>query len=158
MSVYEEKHALYRKYLDELDTFRENPERISDESCRKICDWYISSKKSSWHNIKDLDTDELVGFVIIGKEVPEKHPDSVRSVAQAYVLPEYRNKGLMTAVMSDYMTRHKGVYSLLVLKGNTYAAGFWKRFFEKEGYEEKKLRPINVLDDEAVMYAYGPKD
>lgn len=156
MSLYEEKHALYRKYVEELDKFRKKPLRLSEKECRQICDDYIQSKNSSWHNIYDPESGDFVGFVIIGKNYPEKHRDSLRSVSQAYVLPQYRERGLMTAVMSDYLTRHRGTYSLLVLKENKYAAGFWKRFFEKEGYYETTLYPpINV--DETVMYAFMPR-
>lgn len=159
MSLYEEKHALYRKYVNELDSFRETPLNLSDQECREICDRYIRTKVSSWHNIfvpASSGKSDLVGFLIIGKGYPEKHPDALRSVAQAYVLPEYRGKGLMTAAMKDYLTRHRGTYSLLILKGNEYAAGFWKRFFEKEGYYETTLwPPVNV--DETVMYAFMPR-
>lgn len=156
MSLYEEKHALYRKYVDELDSFRETPLNLSDQECREICDRYIKTKVSSWHNIFDPATGSLVGFLIIGKGYPEKHPDALRSVAQAFVLQGYRGKGLMSTAMKDYLTRHRGVYSLLVLKGNDYAAGFWKRFFEKEGYFETTLWP-RINDVETVMYAFMPK-
>ena len=92
MSLYEEKHALYRKYVEELDKFRKKPLRLSEKECRQICDDYIQSKNSSWHNIYDPASGELVGFVIIGKNYPEKHRDSLRSVSQAYVLPQYRKR------------------------------------------------------------------
>ena len=156
MSIYEEKHELYRKYVDELDRFRKKPIHITEKECREICDEYIRSKNSSWHNIYDPATKDLVGFVIIGKEPPEKHPDSLRSIAQAYILPKHRRKGLMTAAVSDYLKRHGGIYSILVLKGNDYAAGFWRRFFKREGYEEIGLAPIHNTGDETVMYAFGP--
>ena len=156
MSDYEEKHALYKKYLDELDSFRSRPLHISDRECREICDDYIMSEKSSWHNITDPESGAIVGFVIFGKEYPEKHPDSLRSIAQAYVLPEYRRRGLMSAVVSDYMTRKRGVFSLLVVNGNEYAAGFWKRFFEKNGYTAAQLSPVKHEDDDVTMYAYKP--
>lgn len=158
MSLYEEKQYLYRRYVDELDGFRETHMHMSEKECREICDSYIQSKISSWHNIYDQpESGRLVGFVIIGKEYPEKHPDSLRSVAQAYVLPEHRGKGLMTAVMSDYLTRHKGVYSLLILKGNEAAVRFWKSFFGKEGYAETTLWPAAFADEESVLYAYMPR-
>ena len=156
MGMYEDKQKLYADYLRELDTFTRVPMNISAEESRKICDDYIYSAKSSWHNIKDPDSDELVGFLIIGKEVPEKHPDSIRSVAQAYVKPEFRKRGLMTAVMSDYMTRHKGVYSLLVIAGNTYAAEFWRNFFEKEGYHSVDLDHSIIKDRDLILYGYAP--
>ena len=110
MSLYEEMHALYQKYVKELNTFRKTSVQMPENEVRKTCDEYIQASNSSWHNIYDPESKDLVGFLIIGKEFPEKHPDSLRSVAQAYVLPEYRKKGLMTAVMKDYMTRHKGFF------------------------------------------------
>ena len=157
MSIYEEKHALYQKYIRELDTFRDTPIQMPENEVRKTCEEYIQASNSSWHNIYDPASKKLVGFVIIGKEFPEKHPDSLRSVAQAYVLPEFRKKGLMTAVMADYMTRHRGVYSLLILEGNEYAKGFWKRSFEKEGYKEVSLEPAPGGYEDAQLYGYAPR-
>ena len=153
------KHALYQKYIRELDTFRDTPIQMPENEVRKTCEEYIQASNSFWHNIYDPASKKLVGFVIIGKEFPEKHPDSLRSVAQAYVLPEFRKKGLMTAVMSKYMKKsnHKGIYSLLILEGNEYAKGFWKKFFEKEGYEEVPLAPDPEGYGEAILFGYAPK-
>ena len=53
MSLYEEKQQLYADYLAELDTYRKESEKLSASECRKICDYYISSKDSSWLNIYD---------------------------------------------------------------------------------------------------------
>lgn len=158
MSTYEEKHALYQQYIRELDTFRETPIQMPENEVRKICDEYINASNSSWKNIHDPVSKKLVGFVIIGKEFPEKHPDSLCSVAQAYVLPEFRKKGFMTAVMADYMTGHKGIYSLLIMEENEYAKGFWKRFFKKEGYKEVPLEPAPGGYKGAQLYGYAPKD
>ena len=157
MSIYEEKHALYQKYVKELNTFRKTSVQMPENEVRKTCDEYIQASNSSWHNIYDPESKALVGFLIIGKEFPEKHPDSLRSVAQAYVLPEYRKKGLMTAAMEDYMTRHRGIYSLLILTGNEYAKYFWSRFFRNEGYEEVTLDPDPAGYGGAVLVGYGPK-
>lgn len=156
MGIYDEKQRLYRDYLKELDTYREAPLGLTDGAARRWCDDYISWKKSSWHNIYAPGGEELVGFLIIGKEVPEKHPDSIRSVAQAYVDPRYRNQGLMTACMADYMTRHRGVYSLLVLKNNENAREFWKNFFKKQGYRPVELDPSIVTDNDVELYGFEP--
>ena len=47
MSIYEEKHALYQKYIRELDTFRDTPIQMPENEVRKTCEEYIQASNSS---------------------------------------------------------------------------------------------------------------
>lgn len=144
MSLYTDKHRLYQEYVKELNTFRPGFE-MSEEEARESCDQYISSKDCTWKNIFAPDTGELVGFLIFGKSGNEKHPDTDRSIAEAYVTPACRRQGLMSAAVRDYESRHSCRYSLLVIEGNAYAKKYWQKLFADMGY-----RPVE-LDDSCVM-------
>ena len=157
MNTYEVKHGLYSKYIEELSQIAGVDKLMEGNECRKCCDEYISAKDSSWHNVFGQDG-KLVGFLIIGKEVPERHPDALRSVAQAYVLPEYRSRGLMSAALSDYMSRHRGVYSILVLKDYTNAKEIWNHLFKKNGYRECGLDREYVSADDCDLLGFEPID
>ena len=93
MSLYTDKHRLFAAYVKELNSFRPGNEQTEGEA-REACDRYISCADCTWKNIFAPDTNELVGFLIFGKSGKEKHPDTDRAIAEAYVTPEYRRQGL----------------------------------------------------------------
>ena len=156
MSLFEDKHRLFWAYVQELNTFRPGNEETEEEA-REVCDRYISSPDCTWKNIFAPDTQELVGFLILGKAGKEKHPDSGRAIAEAYVAPEYRGRGLMTAAIDDYESRHRCVYSLLVLKNNEKALRYWQKAFGKHHYRPIRLDPacVDSLED-IVLLGFRP--
>ena len=156
MSMYEEKLALYRAYMLELDGFRETPAFTDDADVIADFEAYINSSECSWHNV--FDNGELVGFLIMGKSGRFVHPDSIRSVREAYVLPDHRGKHLLRDVLGDYMTRHKGVYSLLVLRRNQFALRFWPTCFKSLGYRPCALSTdcIRSNGDDLILMGFEP--
>ena len=156
MSLFEDKHSLFWAYVQELNTFRPGKEETEEEA-REVCDRYISSPDCTWKNIFAPDTDELVGFLILGKGGKEKHPDSGRAIAEAYVAPEYRGKGLMRACFLDYLNRHRCVYSLLVLKNNEKALEYWKNLFEEIHFRPREL-DLSCVDsaDDVILLGFRP--
>lgn len=157
MGAYETKHALYKEYCCELDLFRPIPLAPTDNVIDSWCDDYISGSDCTWRNIFDDDTQEMVGFLIIGKMGDEKHPESDYSIAQAYVKPEYRKRGLMTRAVNEYITKHTGIYSLLVLRNNKKAASFWKNTFENAGYHPYVLsdRYVNNNGEDLILLGFA---
>ena len=156
MSLFEDKHRLFWAYVQELNTFRPGNEETEEEA-REVCDRYISSPDCTWKNIFAPDTQELVGFLILGKAGKEKHPDSERAIAEAYVAPEYRGKGLMRECFLDYKSRHRCVYSLLVLKNNEKALEYWKKLFEEMHYLPRKLDPSFVeAGEDVILLGFRP--
>ena len=155
--IYNDKQRLFHDYVKELDTFRKMPDMRSDAQISECCDAYMSSKNCTWKNIFDPDTKELVGFVIFGKSGEEKHPDALRSVEEAYLAPASRKKGLVYECLRDYESRHHGVYSLLVIKGNLPAKEYWAKTFKKLGYTPVELEPLQFTDDETELFGYKPK-
>lgn len=133
MSLFEDKHRLYADYAKELSQY--SGEEMSEEEIRDGCNDLINSRSCTWKNIFDPESGELAGFLIIGKEEPFIDPSvSDRSIEEAYIRKESRGKGLMTACVKDYESRHHVRYSYHVLKGNSYAEGFWKHLFGEMGY------------------------
>ena len=157
MSIYEKKHTLYRQYCEELDLFRPIPLAETDAVLDNWCDCYISATNCSWRNIFN-EENELVGFLIIGKDGCEKHPHADFGIAQAYVDPNYRKNGLMTQAVNEYIEKHKGIYSVLVIKQNEYALNFWNNLFTKAGYVPHELdtRFVNNEDEELILLGFAP--
>lgn len=156
MGIYLEKHELYREYAKELDRFRNIPINASEEKVRQWCDAYIEDIECSWKNIFSK-TGELAGFLIIGKSDIEKHPDADYGIAQAFVASKYRRQGLMSETVKDYIHRHPGTYSLLVLKNNNYAKEFWKKVFLSENYRKADLDTgyVNTNGDDLVLLGFS---
>ena len=156
MSMYDEQLALYRAYMLELDGFRETPAFTNDADVIADFEAYRNSSECSWHNVFDNGT--LVGFLIIGKSGRFVHPDSIRSVREAYVLPSYRGRHLMRDVLGDYMTRHTGVYSLLVLRRNRFALHYWPACFASLGYRPCILSTdcVRSNGDDLILLGFEP--
>lgn len=157
MSLYTDKHRLFAAYVNELNKFRpDNPE--TETEAREQCDIYISSPDCTWKNIFAPDTNELVGFLILGKSGKEKHPDTDRAIAEAYVAPEYRRQGLMTAAVKDYESRHKCTYSLLVLRENMDALSYWEKLFDEMHYRPYELDAscVDADGDDLILLGFRP--
>ena len=157
MGLYNDKHRLFADYVDELNAFRPGNEILPDDA-RELCDHYISSSDCTWKNIFAEDTGELIGFLIIGKAGEEKHPDAERSMKEAYVVPEYRRKGLMKAVIVDYESRHHSTYSILVQPANEDALHFWEKVYTDMNYKPIELDASKIeVAEEMVLLGYAPK-
>lgn len=157
MGLYNDKHRLYADYVKELNKFRPGNE-ISEVEAREQCDHYISSSDCTWKNLFAADTGELIGFLIIGKVGAEKHPDAERSMKEAYVVPEYRRKGLMKDVIVDYESRHHSTYSILVQSANEDAIRFWEKVYGDMNYKPVELDASKVeVTEEMVLLGYAPK-
>lgn len=158
MSIYKKKHELYQEYCRELDLYRSIPIVADDSTVDIWCDDYINDPNCTWRNIFDKESGDLVGFLIIGKNGSEKHPDADYGIAQAYVKPEFRKIGLMTSAVHEYLEKHNGIYSLLVIKNNEYALKFWSKLFAGADYKTCNLdeRFVNDNGDELVLLGFKP--
>ena len=121
MFIYEQKKQLYRDYCTELNLYRDD--FISESQADNMSDYYINSDNVKWINI--FCDKDLAGFLIIGKKIPDRDENADYTIAEAYIAPEYRRQGLMRKAVLDYMGRHSGIWSLSVLKRNSYAIRYW---------------------------------
>ena len=156
MSLYLDKQKLYEDYVKELNSFRDY--QMDLDETRESFNFYIQTDECTWKNI--FDGKELVGFVIFGKGGGEVHPDADRGIAQAYVAPSHRRKGLMEDAVRDYASRHRGIFSLLVIDGNTYAKRYWNNLFTKMNYEAVSLDSSCIIQPEGEhleLLGYMPK-
>ena len=155
MTLYAMKQQLYIDYIKELNTFRKEGEPIMPEShAIAVFDFYVNTKDAKWINIF-ADYGELAGFLIIGKHNKEVHKDADYAVAQAYIDPKYRHQGLMTDAVKDYVGRHPGVWSLLVMQRNDYAKEYWPNLFEKIGARSIPMDMSDVVDDGDMLVCLG---
>lgn len=126
---------LYLDYCHELA--RIDPEQFTDftdEDAVEVAEDYEAS--AYWCDI--IDEEELCGFVIFAV-APECHPDADYFIAQAFVSPAYRKKGLMTDAVKDFIKLHPGIYCALVIKDNKSANDFWQKLMKSIGYKDYEL-------------------
>lgn len=160
MSLYDEKKQLYLDYCKELAVYYDDPSSaMTEEEAESAFEEYITSEDCSWRNIFAEDGN-LAGFLIIGKHGRFCHPDAMRSISEAYIKPEYRGKGLMKAEAGGYLSRHPGVFALLVLKKNRAAKGFWKHLFKIQNFspiylDDSYVEPDIQNDAELLGYAFN---
>lgn len=77
--------------------------------------------------------EERVGFLLICLTPTACHGCDL-AIEAAYVKPEFRRRGLMTKAVTEYVTAHSCVWSLVVIRKNTYARQFWVNLFDVLGY------------------------
>ena len=137
MTAYETKQMMYNKYFRELEQYMDDSAKIKgipDEHIKLICDEYINSPNVSWKNIFN-DKNEIVGFLLMGKDYEDDYIQSDYFILEAYVLPEWRRKGLMSERMKRYINNHPGKYAALIYTKNKNAATFWNHIFESNGFK-----------------------
>lgn len=141
------KFDLYRHYIKELADFDPALSKYSDWEIKSWIICYMTDDNSCWLEIKNH-SGEDIGFAIICNHdnIYDCHPDADYTIAQAYIKPEYRRRGLMTDCIIAYIHDHPGIYAYDVIKGNTGADRFWKNLFEKKldaiQYKLPEVRPV----------------
>ena len=143
------------KYLKELEEIKGDKWQESEEEQKTWCDDYIKKSYYIWTDIRFMD--QIVGFLITGVK-PDCHPSCDYFICQSYVLPEYRNKGLMTDAVNKFVKLHLGRYCMIILKNNNYAKKFWDNRFEDLGYSRMKLLDIGCLRKDEEQYGYEQQD
>lgn len=72
----------------------------------------------------------MVGFLLIG------HPPNVAEgfdyyIQESYVIPKFRNKGLMSKKLELQFSRFKGRYCMYILDKNYKAKQFWNKIIPR---------------------------
>ena len=143
MDDFERRHLLYTQYCTELNGFRTHGEQpMNMFEMYNHCEEYFKASECTWHDIH-MD-DQIIGFIVMANRVPYVHPECDYAICEAYIIPEYRRRGLMTQVVRSLVEEYPGQYCLLVLDGNEYAKKFWNKVFASMRYE-----PCD-LDDSCV--------
>lgn len=157
MDAFERRHDLYAQYCGELNTFRgEDETPVGMFEMYENCEEYFKATDCTWHDI--LMDDQIIGFVIVGSHAPYSHPFSDYSICEAYVLPEYRKRGLMTSVVRSLVEECPGKYSLLVLDHNEYAKNFWSKVFASMRYVPYDLDfgAVDSHGDHLCLFGFKP--
>lgn len=80
--------------------------------------------------------DDVVGFVIVGVQYPEIHPDVNYSICEIYVLPEYRRRKAAENTVRHICKKYKGTMCLYILRDNVTAKLFWNSISKKFKFED----------------------
>lgn len=143
--LIEYRQRLLKKYLKELRDLY-NISFSNEES--NLYNTYIASEHTEWIDIFADDSDEPVGFLVVGEQ-ENCHPDANYYIEELYVEPEFRNKGLASATATNFLHNHKGIYCLFIINDNNIAKIFWDKVFTSCRYTETKL-----YDEYSDQYTY----
>lgn len=129
-----ERQALYVAYRHELhdiaeDGFELEPEYTSRSFVRSAI---LNPDVYEWVDV--VCNDEIVGFLLICLK-PTACIGCDLAIEAAYVKPEFRKQGLMTKAVTEYVTAHPCVWSLIVIRKNVHARKFWLNLFGNLGYK-----------------------
>lgn len=156
MSVYEDKHTLFRMYVSELEAVADVKLFRSEKELRQAVDNYINSD-ARWINVHAKNKD-LAGFLIICKN-PDRYEHTDYLIAHAYIDPKYRGQKLMADCLDDRLARHGGVYCMPVYGNDPGIRRFWEHYFlDRAGYRRANLRSTSGQgEDNTILLAFRPK-
>ena len=144
----DERTEMYIAYCKELDKYDDAPGMFRKDPA-DVVRKYSEDPDVTWRDI--VCCGEIAGFLVtltVGKPRPITH------VAEAYVKPEYRGRGLMRKAVADALKDAQDV-SREVYKQNP-ATTFWKKVMAECGYE--CVRECNFfLNDSLKVYFYRKK-
>lgn len=146
------RRELYVDYLRELNKI-EGITPLSQTAAEECMDKILYQGDTTWYDIR-LENGEIVGFLIIGQNT-NCHPDADFFIDQAYILPKFRKRGLMTKAISEFIEENRGRFCLFIIDNNTYARSFWFKTFAGLGYVPLYLRDVGALKDETGISQYG---
>lgn len=148
------RYQMYADYVRHISTLRgdvfdgglcmRNFEKIDEGWC-----------DVQWVPIK-VKTQE-VGFIVLYTH-PNCHPDADWYIEDAYVMPEYRNQGLMQKAVQTWVKEHPGTYCLFIVDSNEPARHMWPTVFEKMGYVPITLRQVLPHKDGLTQYGFQHKE
>ncbi len=148
-----DRKSLYKDYLSEIEDIRGEKFSEPEEEKNAWCDDYMIKSYYTWIDIRYLD--QIVGFLIIGTR-PDCHPQCDYFIAQSYIRPGYRKRGLMTDAVTKYVDEHPGKYCMIILEKNTVAELFWSNLFKDLSYESFDIYDIGCLHKGEVQLAFKP--
>lgn len=151
MTIYEEKHELFKKYCDEMNLYRSAETRISAKDAFNMCEHYISSPGCKWINIFD-NRSSMIGFLIIAKTAEEALPHSNYTILHSFILPVYRCNGYMTKTADDYISTHGGIWSYKLPVRAESGFYFWRNFFSKKSDPLQPKLPICYRNGEDKVF------
>ena len=144
--MHEELH-LYRKCDDELNDIARLPRQKTEDIDQQALTFLQDFNNYTW--IRLLERNKQVGFLIIGSN-QRCHPDCDYFIAQAYVLPKYRDQGRMTAAFKRFEAMHPGKYCMFILHENILARHFWRKTFEELGYVKFNIPELKGTFDKEI--------
>lgn len=142
---------MYGEYIEELKMYspRLKEEDFTYEEMMKV----MFNKCTDIYFVKI--EEKIIGFVIIGIQYPERHPDLNFSICEFYILPEHRRQGIGENIIKQILKNYKGLMSLYVLKENITAKLFWNDVARKFKFEDKTDRYTNLCTpDDCIFKVY----
>lgn len=128
-----ELFCLYQDYMKELWQYA-NTDAVK-ESLHLPEWWYdlTHSKDIRLHTL--YNETKIIGFLFIEELKPEDRErlNAKWYINEAYILPEYRRRGLMSDLLDSALEKDADI-CLHIIRNNTAAKDFWKNYFHKRKY------------------------
>ncbi len=122
---------LYEQYCVELELYDEEEIDYTSDTAQKVAEVYLKQPCFEWIDIFYCGI--LVGFLIIGRNL-DIHGNGFY-ICEAFVLPRYRRKGLMTAAVKKALDGYHGMVYYEVFRRNLIALAFWRSIFTENRAE-----------------------
>lgn len=146
--VLDKRLALYRDYIRSLAPFGctvDTPFKMYEQAFEQMRLPYV------WHDIYANEGKLPMGFLVLGYG-DACHPDCDVWIAQSYLSPDSRGRGLMANAVAGALADADARRVVLdVLIGNP-AKGYWERLFHHLGWKRTVLPASAVGDPVELLF------
>ena len=119
--------GLYKDYCKELDQYDDETYPAGQDE--KVFRQY---QRDEYTTIKHISVDgQTAGFLIV---INPHGSQRELIIAEAYMKPEYRNKGWMAWAVSDTMTDSYTMIRMMIFNRNQKAIVYWARLLANYGF------------------------
>ena len=137
---------LYNDYCKELDLYDEHP--VPGDGTRQALRYLRGQAGTRWIDIRC--EKKIVGFLILfsASFAGVMYSPHFIHICEAFVAPEYRNRGLMSKAVEQALNGFEMDVTLEVFKKNP-ARDFWVSMLEKNGYE--KIQCVTTVRNDSLL-------
>ncbi len=153
-SYSEKEFELYWQYKNELWKI----EGMHPYSKEAVDSWYKEYLDDAGCCIRIFNENkEQIGFVFVGT-YPNCHEDADFYIQDCFIMPEYRKRSVMSAIVSEFIADNPGDYCLYLIDQNAQAQNFWRKMFGSLGYEEFQIKDYTDMEtDSCHLHGFTKK-
>ncbi len=133
---------MYRDYKRELWTYTgENYEA-------NLKEWFedmFSDPSMTIRLIGEPSRNILIGFFVVQELNKEQTVECRCSwfISESYIVPQYRNKGFMSAIVHEFTSQNTGNIGLVTINNNVKAMKFWDNTLGRLGYQKEYVPQLS---------------
>lgn len=139
---------LLLEYFKEIDDSKVVQTKSGEELDYPFLDLYWKEVKRIPLNI--LYKDEKIGFILINSWTVCKEFNASKSIAEFYIKPKFRRKGIGRKVTQELFNKYKCKWEIRQSSTNDLAVKFWSAIIKE--YTNGNFKEVENIEDDKIEF------